>query len=83
LLAGAIGPRQARNWDRLVSSCLRARWVELFLGALEFDGRRHLALGDTQAARTRFRTLHTRSVDLGHRPYVRTAQRMLHTHTRR
>ena len=78
LLAGVIGPRQARSWEKLVSTCLRARWAELFLGALEFDGRRHRALGDETAARRRFRTLHTRSVDLGHRPYVRAAQRLLH-----
>ncbi|MCP4807358.1 MAG: serine/threonine-protein kinase PknK [Proteobacteria bacterium] len=78
LIAGAIAPRGAKRWDELVSSALRARWAELFLGVLEFDGRRREALGDRRGANDRYRTLHTRAVDLGHRPYVRAAQRLGH-----
>jgi len=78
LMAGVLAPKGAKNWDQLVRDCLRARSAELFLGVLEFDGRRREALGDAKGAFDRYRGLHTRAVDLGHRPYVRTAQECMH-----
>lgn len=78
LMAGVLAPKGSRGWGELVSSSLRARWAELFLGVLEFDGRRRESLGDDKGAFDRYRSLHTRAVDLGHRPYVRTAQECMH-----
>lgn len=68
LLAGLMPPVQTEGWDRLVARCLREPWLELFLGAVELDGRRKLATGDGRGARARFTSLQMRAEDLGLAP---------------
>jgi hypothetical protein len=65
LLAGLIPPVQKKGWSKLVDRCLREPWLELFLGAVEFDGRRKRITGDLRGSRARFASLQMRAEDLG------------------
>lgn len=77
LMLGVLQPTFDPAFDAVVTACLGAAWAELFLGALEFDGRRRLALGDPAGAERRLRVLLLRSEDLGHVPYQRVAGQLL------
>jgi len=76
LLAGLLPPVQVHGWDRLVGRCLREPWLDLFLGAVELDGRRRLMAGDNRGARARFASLQLRADDLGLAPLAQRAERL-------
>jgi tRNA A-37 threonylcarbamoyl transferase component Bud32 len=74
LIEGALLPKaDFPDWDRLIERCISEYWMELFLGALEFDGRRKMNQGDNHMARTQFEALRLRSEDLGFKPYTQNA----------
>ena len=77
LLEGVLNPEGVHDWE---ARCHRARastWVELFLGCLELDARYLRAHGKEAEALRRLRTLHSRAVDMGNRPYARVALELL------
>lgn len=77
LLEGVLHPHSVHDWE---ARCQRARastWVELFLGSLELDARYLRQHGQEEEALKRLRTLHSRAVDMGNRPYARVALELL------
>ena len=78
LIEGALLPQSPfPGWEDLISECVSASWMELYLGALEFDARRKMRLGDRQTARSQLEALRLRSEDLGFVPYTETATTLL------
>jgi hypothetical protein len=78
LMEGALLPHDSfPDWDKLVFDCVSASWMELYLGALEFDARRKMHLGERQTARSQLEALRLRSEDLGFLPYTETATALL------
>ena len=73
MVAGGTAPLAQRGWDDVLKACNRASWVELFLGILEFEGRRRRAADDEDGAIASFRALHRRAADLGHEAYEMAA----------
>jgi len=79
LIEGALLPRSNfPDWEQLIEICISECWVELFLGALEFDARRKMHQGETDTARSQLEALRLRSEDLGFLPYTANATALIH-----
>jgi len=80
LIEGALLPHaDFPDWDALVEHCLSESWVELYLGALEFDARRKMQQNQKAIARNQLEALRMRSEDLGFLPYTEKATELLRT----
>lgn len=73
VLRGAIEPVDDVSWSATMRAASSSLYLEVTLGALDMDARRRHALGDTEAARARWRALQARSEELGYRPGVEEA----------
>jgi hypothetical protein len=78
LIEGALLPQaDFPDWEALIERCISEFWMELFLGALEFDGRRKMRQGKTRMARTQLEALRLRAEDLGFQPYTNNATALI------
>jgi tRNA A-37 threonylcarbamoyl transferase component Bud32 len=78
LIEGALLPgSDFPDWDQLIEHCISESWIELFLGALEFDARRKMHRGDKLGARSQLEALRLRSEDLGFHPYTANATALI------
>jgi tRNA A-37 threonylcarbamoyl transferase component Bud32 len=78
LIEGALLPQaEFPDWEALIERCISEYWMELFLGALEFDGRRKMRQGQNSMARTQLEALRLRSEDLGFQPYTDNATALI------
>ena len=78
LIEGALLPKASfPGWEELITDCISESWMELFLGALEFDARRKMHQNQNTTARSQLEALRMRSEDLGFLPYTESATALI------
>jgi hypothetical protein len=74
LLLGVTTQADDDEWSKVYRAAQASMYAEVHLGALEMDARRKTALGQTEGAARRWRTLRARAEELGYRPAVEEAE---------